>query len=488
MTTQALVRTVGRNAGAYAFAEAVAKVGAAVFLFVVARLFGPTAFGELTFALSISTILVAFADVGFDVYLTLRFAEDARSIDELFWSSIVVKLAIGGAAIGLAAAVTVVAGYPTRVVAAVVLLGAAMLVELVGRSIQAVFRAIENMLPLAANAVVARTALIVPGVLLAWAGVGLVPISAVYLLASTASLTYLVLRLRREGVHPARTFDRSTARTLVAASLPIGIGTVFAFVLIRLDATLISFIKGSRAVGIYGAGYRLVDGSLFLSWTFGATLIPLFARSSPTSDPPLATVLATSCKVLSIALFLPAAACACYPTLIATTLFGSAFRDSAPVIAVLAGVIALFGAYHLANYVLVTKGRSKLAAQLLGVVVLLNLIANLVAVPVWSYVGAAVVMLASQLVLTTAALALAAREAGGFPALAVFAAPCAAALGVAAVRLALGERYTSLLVAPFAYVATLLAYELAFHRSELVSALRFLQRPAMPHATTGVGP
>ena len=57
--------------------------------------------------------------------------------------------------------------------------------------------------------------------------------------------------------------------------MALGVDTVVAMALFRIDQVLLGAMKGDAAVGVYAAAYRLLETMLFVSWAVAA------ARCSP---------------------------------------------------------------------------------------------------------------------------------------------------------------------------------------------------------------
>ena len=94
------------------------------------------------------------------------------------------------------------------------------------------------------------------------------------------------------------------------AAAAIGLTSVFAVVLFRVDMTMLAAFEPNDVVGDYGAAYRLLEATLFVSWSVSSAVFPVFSRLSLTSVPSVGYVFERGVK-LGVALTLPLAAGAC---------------------------------------------------------------------------------------------------------------------------------------------------------------------------------
>ena len=95
-----------------------------------------------------------------------------------------------------------------------------------------------------------------------------------------------------------------------------GLVTMVFTVLLRLDQVLLSFLSGgdNSEVGFYGAAFRLVEATMFISWSFAAAFLPWVARREREETQRLADGYELALKALSGTLpsqrALPATMCA----------------------------------------------------------------------------------------------------------------------------------------------------------------------------------
>ena len=122
------------------------------------------------------------------------------------------------------------------------------------------------------------------GVLLAGGGLVAVSRPAVGAGSALGLATAYVLMIRRV-VRPSPRIDPAGWRHLTRISLPLGVLTVLSVTSLRSSVVLLGIIAaGTVEVGEYGAAFRLIEATLFVSWSFSSALMPWFSRH-PGSGP-----------------------------------------------------------------------------------------------------------------------------------------------------------------------------------------------------------
>jgi O-antigen/teichoic acid export membrane protein len=165
----------------------------------------------------------------------------------------------------------------------------------------------------------------------------------------------------------------------------------------RLDVLLLSKMVGNVAVGIYSMPYRAYAALSIFPYALMGTLLPGLARSSWGQDEK--NRCSTTMQILfAAALFLVMASMLFANTVIQIVL-GSGYSESAPVLKILAwATLPMFMNYAL-NTFLLARGRERLFLRTASVCTVVNIIANLILIPRYSYLAAASVTILTELVL-----------------------------------------------------------------------------------------
>jgi O-antigen/teichoic acid export membrane protein len=436
-STHRIVRgTVVRSTG-----EVIAKLASIAFYVAIARELGEASFGVFFFGLSLSQVVLMAAGLGTEELITREIAKDKRNYDALFPQVITVKgllLVVLWLATG---AIVLAAGYGGESALAIMAVGAAVAIEYQTRTLHAVFQGRERQQYIATSLIVQRIATAVAGIAIVLAGGGLLAASAVFLagsvlgLAVSYALLYGRLGRARGGI------DTSRWRSILRVSAPLGLVTVLYLALIRFDATLLGFLADDTEVGEYGAAYRLIDATMFLSWSFGGAITPWFSRHTGAGAAAVSLgrgfelgLKAIVSVVVPIALVYVLFA----PELI-ELLYGDGFSGSDSVLQLLGAVTVLFAVNFFVQVVLIARNRPGDFIKAAAIVIPVNVALNLVLIPEYGADGAAAGALVSGVLLAALTVPPVARSLGGISYPAAITAPLLAGTAMVAASLGLAE-------------------------------------------------
>lgn len=470
-------RVIARNTGVQAAADILGKVASLAFYVVMARELGQRGFGDFTFALSLALVLTVFAGFGTDELITRTVALDRQKARELLTDAVVVKIALGLVGAAGAVVVSIVGGYSAEVKGAVALLAVAAVVELVAKSFYAIFLALDDMRPVGASFLVQRFVTAAAGIAAMFAGAGVVTVAAIYLGGALLALAYGAIRLSRR-VKPSASVSPARAGALVRASAALGIGVLLSTALFRIDTVMLSLLKGNAAVGLYGVAYRLLESTLFISYTFVSSLLPTLSRLNARTTPSIGEAFELGAKVIATAL-LPFGACfALFAEPMIHILYSSAYDDAVSAVRLLGVAAAFYGVSYLASFVLISQGRLRVLPWITGAVLVLNVGLNLLVIPRYSFDGAAAVTSVSEVALASGTLFFVLRETGPVSLRRIATGPLAGCAAIAAVALVVGTGLAGLVAGALVYPLVVFAVERRFFPSDVRLLLGTLRRRA----------
>lgn len=318
-------------------------VGFLLFL-LLARLWGPTQFGQFTFVFSVCALLVLIVDFGFSVYLLREIAARREQAGALVADALSAKLLLVIACATVSLAVAVLAG-PNVIPPALLL---PMLLAALSMSFADFFVA-----PLRALGLFkAECALVVLANLLqfalaggvAWRGGGVVEVAWTMVVSRLAFVALAGSFLRR--VLPDLKRRRPSLRPrqgILKLVLPYGLDGALTVAWTQLDVVLVRLLFGQQAVGLYGAGQKVVLGVGALAPVVGNVMIPRMAALAATRSRDFWTAAGQAAALLVGIGLVFAVPMMLLSSQLVALFFGPAYRD-------LADLLPMFGIVLLVRY------------------------------------------------------------------------------------------------------------------------------------------
>lgn len=459
-------RRILLNASYRSLADIGGKLSSFALYIVMARKLGASEFGVFTFSLTFVALVTVPASFGQDSLLTREVSKDPTKAGLYYANTIGLKLALSVPILGFAiAGLAIFSGRQMFIVS--LLLGLGTLAQLLMNTCFGVFQAFEHLCPVAVVTILQRFLTAALGIALLYLGVGVVAVSAVFLLGSLLGLILAMALVSARFVRTTFHVNVSLWKHLMRTALPIGLGTIGALILFRIDTVMLAIFKSASVVGNYGAAYRLLETTLFLSWAINAAVFPVLARLRRDSQPSIAFVFERSLK-LAVAVTLPlGVGAAIFAAPIIHLLYGDGYGQAEMALKLLAPTIALYPLAFLANTVLITQNHVNSLAITYFLASLENVLLNLVLIPKWSLNGAALGTSISEAIITVVFVAICLREFGSIKWIRIVMGPLLATVFAMATLGMLQDTFAIALVSgSIVYVGSLLAFEYLVYPSD----------------------
>jgi O-antigen/teichoic acid export membrane protein len=385
-----------------------ARIVEMAFALVYLRILGPANTGAYQFLVVFTTYLDTLVDFGLNTVVARDARRTSAPLPAVFRA--VAGLRLGLWLIGLPLALLVygpgleVAGLPPEARAAGVVYFIALLPAIVAKTASGLLWSLERLELTAMVSVVATLLRVGLGALVLFLGLGLLGLASTSLLVnlvSATSLTLLVVRQEHwrrlaEGVgHTVTRLDG-----LMRESWPLFVNQLLQGLFFKVDGILMPGLAGASAAGAYAAAYKVPEGTGVISSNVTLALFPRLAAEAARPTEGLARAYRLTLRsLLQVALPL-AAGGAILAEAIVTIVGGRSYLpDSAVALAILMWFVPFSYANGLIQYVLIAVGRQRLLTLAFLVAAVFNVLANLILIPRFGFVGAAWVTVVSEVVL-----------------------------------------------------------------------------------------
>jgi len=187
-------------------------------------------------------------------------------------------------------------------------------------------------------------------------------------------------------------------RMLMVRSAPYALAIFLMTIYTRVDGVMVERMlpDGPIQADIYASAYRLLDASNSLGYLFAALLLPMFAGLLKGGQP-VAPLVHFSIRLLWSAIFPLVAACVAYNRQIMEALYLSGGPYSGKVLAVLMITLIASSGNYIYSTLLSARGEMGPLNRIFAGTVLANILLNLILIPPYEALGAAVATCLTQM-------------------------------------------------------------------------------------------
>ena len=387
------VQRIAKNTAVLLAATIISKVLSFFYVMYTTRYLGAEGFGVLSFALAFTGIFGVFADLGLSP-LTVREVARDKSLAKKYLNNIgVMKAILVTITFALIAIAINLLGYPEQTIKVVYLISLSVVFNSFTGMFYSIFRAFEKMEYQSLGQILNSILMLVGAVFAINRGFSVIGFASLYFLISVFALVYSFVISIWKFAKPKLEVDWSFWRPTIKEALPFGLTGAFITIYLWTDSVMLSLMKGDEVVGWYNAAYRVILILLFIPSAFNGAVFPLMSRFYVSSKNSLKFMFEKHFKYMLIIGFPIGIGITLLADRIVLLIFGAEYMPSVIALQILTWAIVFIFARTAFERVLESANRQIIITEVFGGCALLNVILNLILIPKYSYIGAAVATL-----------------------------------------------------------------------------------------------
>jgi len=364
------------------------------------RYLGSEKYGILSFAIAFASITIFLADIGISNVIVRDIARDKAKIQKYFGNSILLKIILAIITLVSSIAIGFELHYPSSTMQIVFIITLSLIFVSFSGIITSITSATEVMEYNSLGSIIFNITMLIFALLAIHLGVDVYGFAYVYMISSIILVGYYVAVVALGKVPlPKWNVDLELWKYMVKEAIPFGLSSVFLRIYYSIDIIMISFMisNPNEAMGWYNAAYRMVLILAFIPVTFLGSIYPIMSNYYVTSDKYLGFMFERSFKYL-MALAIPIGV---GTTILGDRLifliYGPDFAPSTIALQILIWSEVLIFLNSVFGYLMNSINRQMIVARQTMIATALNIALNLVLIPQYSYVGASVATVTTQL-------------------------------------------------------------------------------------------
>ena len=392
------VRSIAINTISLSIAEIITKISQFLIFVFIARSLGNAIFGRFNFAYAFSIIAVVFMDIGINYMLVRDISKNKNLVNKFIVNSFLIKILLSLIVFIIVYFILNAANYPTETRLLIYILVFFALFKSFTELIFSVFKAYEAMYYEAFLKSLRMILTLIFGLLILNIYKNIMLLAAIFLLIEAIIFILSLFIALLKFVEIKFSFDYNFSKNIIKKAFPFSLSMIFAGIDFYIDSIMLSVMKGDSAVGTYSAAYNLTLAILFIPGMYIFAIYPVISKNFDKSKEIAILIYERSFKYLyiiglpiSIGFFLLARN-------IILFVYGKEFFASVIVLKLVSWFVFIKFISYLTGIMLSVQVQH-LRALSQGVTAVLNLILNFLLIPKYSYIGAGIATLISELVL-----------------------------------------------------------------------------------------
>ncbi len=379
--------------------EIISRVFGFLFVIYAARVMGVKGFGDFSYAMAVLMIVGVISDFGASNLLVKMSAQNA-SMDRDFWTYTIIRTAITTVTLLVVLVYLRVSGAEEAVLYFTVLIGAGMVLGCYGQNMGFVYRGLNKMHIDGVIRVSMALFAALFGIAALRAGLGLIGVGGAYLISYVvSSVVAFAINRRNAAVRFALPGSLKEYVPLIKASAPFFVWMVLSVVYSRADTIMLQHMKGAEAVGLYSAAGRVAETIIVIPMGIYIGILPILSSLVAERDSKTIEFIShLAIKYMTyLGLFI-----ACFIGFTSDKVIEIIYFSGEYSGAILPLQILIWSTVppfiYMVLVALIVSGTSPgVTVRLSSISIGVNLLANLIVIPRWGFLGASAVRVSTEL-------------------------------------------------------------------------------------------
>ncbi len=389
---------LARNTTHFTLALIAQKVISFLYFTYLARIFLPEDIGKYVFALSFTTIFSVLIDVGLDYVLTTEVSKDKNKAQSYWQNVIGFKIIALLVVIGLVFLVINLLNYPLLTRQLVYIASAVMVLNSLVLSAYSLIRAFQNLWWESLGTVLFQLTVAASGFVISQLTRDLRWFVLALIIGGLVNLVYSWYKLKiKYQINLWPKFDSQIIKLLLILAWPFGLALILTRIYGYLDTVLLSLLASDKEVGFYSVAYKITFAFQFIPSAFAASLLAGFSAFFVSAKELLQQTFIKSIHYLNLISFPLTAGMVVLAPYLIPVIYPKYNQSVLPLQILILSLIFLFLTFPVGS-LLSAGGRQRRNSANLAATVIVSIIMNVVLIPRYGAVGAAITSLVGSII------------------------------------------------------------------------------------------
>lgn len=394
------VKSIFKNTSWLTISQVITSICAFLWTIIIARYLGVSDYGIVSFAISFTSLVGIVMDLGMSTYITREIAKNRNSVNKYFNNIFIFKLILAIILFFISGLILYLLGYPQWTILITLLFTIELIFMSMTVFLNGVFQAFEEVKYQAIGSIL-NSGLLLIGILITLGfDLGVVAIALSYTLSYFIYFSYILLKYIQTFSFPKFEIDVKFIKRVLIESIPFGLTNFFYTIYFSIDIVMLSYISGDYATGLYKSAYNIITVFTTFFVVYQAVIFPVMSKFFKESQNLIKISYELSIKYLLLIIIPISAIIFFYARPIVDLIYSNQYSLASTPVQILIWTVLFLFINGAASVLLNAINQEKTVTKIYIIAALFNVCLNLILIPVYSYDGAAIATVISEILIT----------------------------------------------------------------------------------------
>ncbi|MCQ2960932.1 MAG: flippase [archaeon] len=394
------IKSIFKNTSWLSISQVITSICAFLWTIIIARYLGVSDYGIVSFAISFTGLIGIVMDLGISTFITREIAKFKESTHKYFNNIFLLKLLLGIILFFISGLILYILGYShLTIVVTLIFTIELIFISMVG-FLNGVFQAFEKVKYQAIGNIL-NSGLLLLGILITLGfDLGVVSIALAYTISYCIFFFYMFLMYTKKFGFPRFELDMSFIKEVIIGSIPFGLTNFFYTIYFSIDIVMLYYISGDYATGIYKSAYNIITVFTTFFVVYQAVIFPVMSKFFKESPNLIKTSYKLSVKYLLLLIIPICVYIFFYARPIVDIIYSNKYTLATTPVQILIWTVLFLFINGAASLLLNAIDKEKAVTKIYVIAAIFNILLNLILIPLYSYDGAAIATVLSEILIT----------------------------------------------------------------------------------------
>lgn len=393
------IKTLFKNVSWVTTSQVIVNLCAFFWTIAIARYLGVNDYGILSFAISFTVLLGMGTDIGMSTFATREISKDRSKTHKFINNVLPFKIILSIALFIVTALILILLGYNKLTIEVALIISIETIFICMIKFIGGVFQAYENQKINSIGEMIAAILLLIFTFIVIMFDWGLIGVALSYALAYLIFLLHMILNMNKSFGIPKFELDFRFWKDTAIKSIPFGLSIFFYTVYFSIDIVMIQMMAGDYATGLYNSAYKIVSVFAAFYVIYQYVIFPLMSKLYAENTDLLKLSFEQAFKYSLLILLPISIGVYFYSPYLINLIYSSQYALASPAMQILIWTVVFLFINGVATSLLNSIGKEVSVTKIYLVAAIFNIVLNYLTIPVWSYIGASVTTVLSEILI-----------------------------------------------------------------------------------------
>ena len=398
------VKSIFMNTSWLSVSQVITSICAFLWTILIARYLGVSDYGIVSFAISFTGLVVIFMDLGMSTYITRELAKHKEMVSKYVNNIFFFKIFLSIILFFISGLILVLLGSPNLTIIVTLIFTIEMIAISMTNFLNGIFQAFEQVKYQAIGTILNSGLLLIGILLTMFFNWGVISIAISYVIAYFIFFSYMFLKFNQKFPLPKIEIDLSFIKSTIINSLPFGLTNFFYSIYFSIDIVMLSYLTGNYSTGLYKSAYNIITVFTTFFPVYQNVIFPVMSKFFKESRDLIKISYELSVKYLLLFILPLSVGIFFYARPLVDLIYSNQYSLATTPVQILIWTVSFLFINGATSTLLNAVDRETIVTRIYIVAAIFNVILNLILIPLYSYDGAAIATVLSEVVITVLTL------------------------------------------------------------------------------------